>query len=360
MINRESGVFQTSYEGDMALYTLPLAKTSAWVMIALLVLLPIPLQLAQNEHVMSIATTIALAAIGAIGLNILVGYTGQISIGQGAFMAVGGYTAAILSARYGMPFWFGILAGGVVTAVVGALFGIPSLRIKGLYLAIATLAAQLIIEWTINHVTWIGGGAQSSIYVKNPAIFDFEFDNEFRRYYLVLAFLLLAYFAAQNLVRSRVGRAFIAIRDRDIAAQIIGVNLFKYKLLAFAISSFYAGVAGALWTYYLRIANYENFTLTVSIEYLAMIIIGGLGSVLGAVLGAIFIKLLPIVMDIGVISISQGLFGVSYEGVANFLANFQLFIFGALIIVFLIAEPEGLARMWENIKRYFRLWPYSY
>jgi len=344
----------------MSLYTLPLAKRTVWVMLALLVLLPVPLQLMQNEHLMSIATTIALAAIGAIGLNILVGYTGQISIGQGAFMAVGGYTAAILSSRYGMPFWVGILAGGFVTMLVGTLFGIPSLRIKGLYLAIATLAAQLIIEWTINHVTWIGGGVQSSIYVTNPTIGGFEFNNEFRRYYLVLVFFLLAFFSSQNLIRSRIGRAFIAVRDRDVAAEIIGVNIFRYKLLAFAISSFYAGVAGGLWTYYLRIANYENFTLIVSIEYLAMIIIGGLGSILGPVLGAIFIKLLPIVMDIGVVGVAKNVFGVPYEGVANFLANFQLFVFGALIILFLIAEPEGLARMWENVKRYFRLWPYSY
>jgi branched-chain amino acid transport system permease protein len=360
MINRESGVFQTNYAGDMSLYTLPLAKVSVWSVLALLVLLPVPLQLMNNEHAMSIASGIALAAIGAIGLNILVGYTGQISIGQGAFMAVGGYTAAILSSRYGMPFWIGIPAGGVVTAVVGTLFGIPSLRIKGLYLAIATLAAQLIIEWVINHVTWIGGGAQSSIYVTNPTLLGFEFDNEFRRYYLILFFALLAFFGAQNLIRSRIGRAFIAVRDRDIAAEIIGVNIFRYKLMAFAISSFYAGVAGALWTYYLRIANYENFTLVVSIEYLAMIIIGGLGSILGPILGAIFIKLLPIVMDISIVNVARGVFGVSYEGVADFLANFQLFIFGALIIVFLVVEPEGLARMWENVKRYFRLWPYSY
>jgi branched-chain amino acid transport system permease protein len=360
MIHREAGVFQTSYQGDMALYVLPLAKYSVWVVMALLVLLPVPLQLAHNEHMMSIATTIALAAIGAIGLNILVGYTGQISIGQGAFMAVGGYTAAILSSRYGMPFWFGILAGGAMAAVVGTLFGLPSLRIKGLYLAIATLAAQLIIEWMINHVPWIGGGAQSSIYVNNPTFFGFEFNNEFSRYYLILVFFLLAFFTSQNLIRSRVGRAFIAIRDRDVAAEIIGVNIFKYKLLAFAVSSFYAGMAGALWTYYLRIANYENFTLVVSVEYLTMIIIGGQGSVLGPVLGAIFIKLLPIGMDLGVIGIAKGVFGVPYEGVANFLANFQLFVFGALIITFLAVEPEGLARMWENIKRYFRLWPYSY
>jgi len=303
MINREAGVFQTSYRGDMALYTLPLAKITLWVTLGVLLILP--LLLGDNEHAMSIVNTIALAAISAIGLNILVGYTGQISIGHGAFMAVGGYTAAILSSRYGMPFWFGALAGGGVAALVGTLFGIPSLRIKGLYLAIATLAAQLIIEWTINHVTWIGGGAQSSIYVDTPTFAGLQFNNEFRRYYLILVFFLLAYFAAQNLVRSRVGRAFIAIRDRDVAAEIIGVNIFKYKLIAFAVSSFYAGVAGALWTYYLRIANYENFTLAVSIEYLTMIIIGGLGSVLGAVLGAIFIKLLPIALDLGVVELRE-------------------------------------------------------
>jgi branched-chain amino acid transport system permease protein len=196
--------------------------------------------------------------------------------------------------------------------------------------------------------------------VDTPAVFGFSFDSEFKRYYLILVFFLLAYYAAQNLVRSRVGRAFIAVRDRDIAAEIIGVNLFKYKLLSFAISSFYAGVAGALYTYYLRIANYENFELIVSIDYLAMIIIGGLGSVLGAVFGAIFIRLFPIALDLTIPGIAEGLLGVSYQSAANFLANFQLLIFGALIIIFLIVEPEGLARLWQHVKRYFRLWPFSY
>jgi branched-chain amino acid transport system permease protein len=357
MINRESGVFQTTYEGDMALYTLPLAKVSNWAVWCFLVAV---LPMLLNEHKMSIVNTIALSAIGAIGLNILVGYTGQISIGQGAFMMIGGYTAAILSSRYGMPFWVGIPAGGVMTMLVGTLFGIPSLRIKGLYLAIATLAVQLIVPWVINHVPWISAGAQSSIYVDTPTLFGFAFNNEFKRYYLILFFFVLAYYGAQNLVRSRVGRAFIAVRDRDIAAEIIGVNLFKYKLLAFAVSSFYAGVAGALYTYYLRIANYENFELIVSIDYLAMIIIGGLGSVFGAVLGAIFIRLLPITLDLTVPEVAEGLLGVSYQSAANFLANFQLLIFGALIIFFLVIEPEGLARLWEHVKRYFRLWPFSY
>src|SRR5215831_13454168 len=253
MFHREAGVFKTSYAADMALYPLPVARWAVAVLGGLFFAI-VPLTL--GEYPLSLINLCLVAIVGALGLNILLGYTGQISIGQGAFMSVGAYTAANLIVHLGLPFWITIPAGGLMAALIGALVGIPSLRIKGLYLAIATLAAQLIIEWTINHVHWIGGGAQSSIYVNTPSFFGLAFNNEFRRYYLILAFFLPAYFAAQNLVRSRVGRAFIAIRDRDVAAEIIGVNIFKYKLLAFAVSSFYAGVAGALWTYYLRIANY--------------------------------------------------------------------------------------------------------
>ena len=356
MIHREAGVFQTSYEGDMSLFTLPLAKWANWgVLFVLIVVLPLIL----NAHKMSIVNTIALSAIGAIGLNLLVGYTGQISIGQGAFMMIGSYTAAILSSRYGWPFWLGIPAGGVITMIAGTLFGIPSLRIKGLYLAIATLAVQLIVPWMILHIKWIGGDL-GSIYVDTPELMGFAFDTEYKRYFLILLFFLLAYYGAQNLIRSRVGRAFIAVRERDFAAEIIGVNLFKYKLLSFAVSSFYAGITGALYAYYLRIANYENFELIVSIDYLAMIIIGGLGSVFGAVLGAIFIRLFPVALDLTIPVIAEGMFGVSYQSSANFLANFQLLIFGVLIIGFLVIEPAGLARLWEHVKRYFRLWPFSY
>jgi branched-chain amino acid transport system permease protein len=355
MINWESGVYETTYEGDMGLYPLPLARISVGGV--LLFLLTIPLW--ADSHLMAIANLVGLAVIGAIGLNILTGYTGQVSLGHGGFMAVGAYTAAILTARYDVPFWIGLPAGGVIAALVGAFFGIPSLRIKGLYLAIATLASQLIIEWCINHITWIGGGAQSTIYVPTPTLLGWEINTEYRRYFLILLVSILAYVAAQNLVRSRVGRAFIAIRDRDVAAEIIGVDVFKYKLLAFAISSFYAGVAGALWTYYLKIANYEHFTLAVSIQYLAMIIIGGLGSVLGSVFGAMFITLLPIVLPYVVEGIA-GLFGFTYASIADFLANLRLIIFGGLIILFLAIEPAGLYRMWGNIKRYFRVWPFSY
>jgi branched-chain amino acid transport system permease protein len=355
LINRECGVYKTTYEGDMALYPVPLARYSALGALAVLLLLPVAL----DSHAMALVNLITLAAIGAIGLNILVGFTGQVSLGQGAFMMVGSYTAAILTARYDVPFWLGLPIAGAVTAVVGMFFGIPSLRIKGLYLAIATLAAQFIIEWVINHSTWISGGAQSTIYIPTPSLLGWAINTEFRRYYMILPVAAIAYVAALNLVRSRVGRAFIAVRDRDIAAELIGVDVFKYKLLAFGVSSFYAGVAGALWTYYLKIANYEHFTLVTSVQYLAMIIIGGLGSVLGSVFGAVFITLLPIVL-VYVVEGGASLFGFQYAEIADFLANLRLIIFGTLIILFLAIEPEGLYRLWGNVRRYFRLWPFSY
>jgi branched-chain amino acid transport system permease protein len=339
----------------MALYPLPLARYSSLGALVVLLLLP----LALDSHQMSIVNLIALASVGAIGLNLLVGSTGQVSLGQGAFMMVGSYTAAVLSVWYGTPFWLGIPAGGAVAAAVGTFFGIPSLRIKGLYLAIATLAAQFIIEWGINHSTWISGGAQSTLYVPTPTLFGWDINTEYRRYFMILPFGVAAYVGALNLLRSRVGRAFVAVRDRDVAAEIIGVDIFRYKLLAFAVSSFYAGVAGALYTYYLKIANYEHFTLATSVSYLAMIIIGGLGSVLGSVFGAVFITLLPIVL-VYVVEGTAALFGFKYAAIADFLANLRLIIFGGLIILFLAIEPEGLYRMWGNIRRYFRFWPFSY
>src|SRR5437870_3173313 len=235
MINRECGVYQTTYEGDMALYPLPLARYSTLGVVAVLVLLPLVL----DSHAMSLVNLMLLASIGAIGLNVLVGYTGQVSLGHGAFMMVGSYTAALVTLRLGAPFWVGLPAGGAMAALVGTFFGIPSLRIKGLYLAIATLAGQFIIEWSINHSTWISGGVQSTIYVPTPTFFGWQINSEYRRYMMVLPVAIVAYVAALNLVRSRVGRAFIAVRDRDVAAEIIGVDIFRYKLLAFAVSSFY-------------------------------------------------------------------------------------------------------------------------
>src|SRR5438046_5014667 len=289
MIQRECGVLKTSYEADMALYPLPIARWTMAVLGAIFFLL-IPLTL--HEYYLSVANLVWVAITGALGLNILVGYTGQVSIGHGAFMSVGAYTAANLAIRLGAPWPVTLLAGGLMAALVGAVVGIPSLRIKGLYLAIATLAGQLIIEWTINHVTFISGGVQASIEVPRPRLGSMVLASQRDMYYFLLFFVTLAVVGAMNLVRSRVGRAFIAIRDQDIAAEILGIDIFRYKLLAFAISSFYAGVTGVLYTYFLGIANYEQFQNTVSIDYLAMIIIGGLGYVLDASLRPIVVALL--------------------------------------------------------------------
>jgi branched-chain amino acid transport system permease protein len=355
MFHRETGVFKTSYASDMALYPLPIARGTV---IALLVLFIVIVPLVFGEYYLSIINLVLISIVGALGLNILVGYTGQISIGHAAFMSVGAYTAANLAVRAGLPCWITLPAGGLMAAIVGAVVGIPSLRIKGLYLAIATLAGQLIIEWIINHVPWISGGTQASIQVPRPSLFGFEMKTQGELYFFLLFFALIAIVAALNLVRSRIGRAFVAIRDQDIAAEIIGIDIFRYKLIAFAISSFYAGVCGVLYTYYFGIANYEQFQLGVSIEYLAMIIIGGLGSVLGSILGAAFVALLPLV--IRTVMESVGGFFFAANEMATVVSSMRLVIFGALIIVFLVLEPEGLNRLWRNIRNYFRVWPFSY
>jgi len=355
MFHREAGVFKTSYAADMALYPLPIAR---WTLAAIAAIFVGVLPLGLGEYYLSILNLILIAVVGAVGLNILVGSTGQISIGHGALMSVGAYTAANLVTRLAAPFWIALPAGGVMAAAIGALIGTPSLRIKGLYLAIATLAGQLIIEWTINHVPWISGGVQASIDMPRPSLFGIVLKSQEQLYLFLLFFAALAIVAALNLARSRIGRAFVAIRDQDIAAEIIGINIFRYKLLAFAISSFYAGVTGVLYTYYLGVANYEQFQIGVSIDYLAMIIIGGLGSVLGSILGAIFVTLLPIATR-WVLEGTGGLI-FSQADLANLIPNLRLVMFGGLIILFLALEPEGLNRLWRNIVSYFRVWPFSY
>jgi branched-chain amino acid transport system permease protein len=355
MLHRESGVFKTSYAADMALYPLPIAR---WAVAAIIVLFAVVLPLSLHEYYLSIINLSLIAIVGALGLNILVGYTGQISVGHAAFMSVGAYTAANLAVHLHLPFWVTLPAGGLMAAFIGAIVGIPSLRIKGLYLAIATLAGQLIIEWIINHTPAISGGAQASIDVPRPTFMGYDMKTQGQLYYFLLFFAVLATLATLNLVRSRIGRAFVAIRDQDIAAEIIGINIFRYKLLAFAISSFYAGVCGVLYTYYFGIANYEAFQIGVSIDYLAMIIIGGLGSVLGTILGAIFVTMLPIVLRLAMEPLG-GLFFNAGE-LSSVIASTRLVLFGCLIIFFLVVEPEGLNRLWRNIRNYFRVWPFSY
>jgi branched-chain amino acid transport system permease protein len=344
------GVYFTDYRQDMALRRWPLEKARLALFAAFLVVFPF----LANAYWLNLANQIAIATVGAIGLNILVGYTGQISLGQGAFMAVGAYTAGIFTARLGIPFWASIPLAALLAAAVGLFFGLPSLRLKGLYLAIATLAAQQIVEWVITHWTALTGGTEALV-VPAPVLFGIRLNRDFPFYWIAVASAAGTALLTANLFRSRVGRAWVAIRDQDVAASAIGVDVFRYKLSAFATSSFFVGLAGALIAHYRTIVTWERFTIETSILYLAMIIIGGLGSISGSFFGATLIVLLPALIN----TVGRSLQGTAPELAAR-LPAIQQGVFGLIIILFLILEPAGLAKMWRNVKDTFRLWPFSY
>lgn len=344
------GEFHVNYKQDMAIWKISRVRIRVFIMLALFALFP----LIASDYVIGLATLCGIAAIGAIGLNILTGFTGQISIGVGAFLGVGGYTSAILTAKLGLSFWIAMPAAGIATAIVGGLFGLPSLRLKGLYLAIATLAAQVIILFVISRWDSLTGGTAGMV-LSRPEIGGFVFNSETSYYYLMFFILIFTTLFTLNLFRSRVGRAFIAVRDRDIAAEVMGIDLFKYKVLAFIVSSFFIGIAGALLGHYTMVVSPELYSITVSIEYLAIILVGGLGSVFGSIYGAVFITLLPVFLRSG-IELLSGIF----PDLSGVLAGLKEVVFGLVIILFLIYEPQGLAKIWRNIKDYFKLWPFSY
>ena len=345
----ESGVFHSRYEKDMALRPTPLMRYRLVLVVILVLIFPF----FANNYQLTLANQVGIAIIGAIGLNILTGFTGQISLGQGGFMAIGAYTSGLLVTELGMPWWLTIPLACVVTAAVGAFFGLPSLRLKGLYLAIATIAAQQIIQWAIIRSPLTGG--VEALVIPAPKLFGVRLNTDFNFYWFNLIFIVFTIMFAVNLFRTKIGRAFIAIRDQDIAAEVMGVNVFRYKVLAFAISSFFVGLAGAQLAQYRTIISFERFTIETSILYLAMIIIGGLGSISGSVYGAIFMTLLPAVLS----NMGTGLSN-SLPILTTLMPFIQKGVFGATIILFLILEPEGLAKIWRDIKDYFRLWPFSY
>ncbi len=345
-----SGIYHTTYAQDMALRRTPTQKLRLAILLVALLVFPF----LANRYSLNLANQVGIAVIGAIGLNILVGYTGQISLGQGGFLAVGAYAAGILTARYGVPWWGSTLLACFMTALVGMLFGIPSLRLKGLYLAIATLAAQVIILWVVTHWSAVTGGVEALV-VPAPKLFGVRMNTDFNFYWVIWGCAILVTLLTVNLFRTHFGRALIAIRDQDIAASVMGVDLFRYKLLAFALSSFFVGLAGALTAHYRTIVTWERFTMDVSVTYLAMIIIGGLGSVTGSYLGAAFMTLVPALLtNLG--RAAKGIFPVM-ESLIPFI---QLGVFGLVIILFLVFEPEGLNKIWKDVKDYFRLWPFSY
>ena len=341
------GDFRQSYEHDEAIWQTPTSRFWLAALAVLLLLFP----LGANGYIIGLACVLGIHVIAAAGLNIMTGYTGLISLGHAAFMGVGCYAAAYLAQR-GVPFWLTIPAGGAMCALLGLVVGIPSLRIKGLYLAVATLAMQFILIFVFREWESVTGGVRG-VSVPDATLFGMELDNDYRMYYVILPCAALLLVAARNLFRTRIGRAFIAIRDKDISAEVLGIDLFKYKLLAFAIGSFYAGVAGALLGYFYRAMTPEYFTLALSIFYLAAIIVGGLGSTIGTIFGAFFMTLIPELLRAGV-----SFAALWAPSATEILSPVREIVFGALIIAFLVFEPHGLAEIWRRVRRFFHLWPF--
>ena len=349
----ETGRHHTSYRSELRLWhTRP-----QFVRLAVLAVIVLTLPLLLDNYWLSLANTAMIAAIGAIGLNILVGYTGQISLGQGGFLAVGAFTSAILTDRLGMPAPVSIIGAILLTAAVGVIVGLPALRLKGLYLAIATLASQMVILFIVRRWGFLTEG-QGFLDVARLEVFGFRLDRasfEQQWYMILLVITVLAALTATNLFRTGMGRSFMAVRDQDIAASAVGVNLTRAKLTAFAVSNGYVGLAGALLAHYTEILSWEKFTIDVSILYLAMIIVGGLGSVAGAVYGAVFMTVLPVVVR----SIADVL-GGAVPIIKNQLPAVEHGVFGLTIIIFLIFEPRGLNRIWQRLKDWFGFWPFRY
>ncbi len=344
------GDFKRTYAEDMAIFETRFARALLAAFLVALAAVPF----FATSYWLDILNRTLIAVIAAMGLNILTGFTGQISLGNAAFLAVGAYTTAFLAGRAGLPFPIVIPLAGVVTALIGMVFGIPSLRLKGLYLAVATLAAHFVIEFTVVHWEKVTGGV-NGISVPAAKLGSLEIDGDRRIFWLVLPLTALLLLFARNLFRTKVGKAFVAIRDQDISAEVMGVHVFRYKLLSFGVSSFYVGVAGALLAYQARIISPENFPITVAIDQLGMIIIGGLGSVLGSIMGAMFVTLLPELLRLVTGALSHG-----YPGLVGLFAPLKTGLFGVAIVLFLVLEPDGMAARWRKIRNYWKLYPFSY
>ncbi|HWV80387.1 MAG TPA: branched-chain amino acid ABC transporter permease [Hyphomicrobiaceae bacterium] len=375
MLYREAGQFKTSYAADMAIFPIRQDRIALLLLLAF-AFVGIPLlahfqlwPLGSDYMLRAILIPFLILALAAIGVNILVGYCGQISLGSGAFMAIGAYSAYKFGTGVHIPLEFigseiaipplpvlpSILLGGLMAAIVGILFGIPSLRIKGLYLAVATLAAQFFFDWVFLRVQWFTNYAPSgSVNAPDLVFFGYFVHSPIERYLLCLIFVTVFALIAKNLVRGNIGRQWMAIRDMDIAAELMGIRPLYAKLTAFAVSSFIVGVAGALWAFvYLGSWEPLAFSIDRSLQLLFMVIIGGLGSILGSFLGAAFILILPIMLD----QVPHAL------GIPISVETVSLLVFvvtGSLICYLLIVEPHGFARLWAIAKEKLRLWPFPY
>jgi branched-chain amino acid transport system permease protein len=343
-----SGTFQENYAQDMAIFRTRLDWGMLFAFLIFLLICP----LFFSDRILTIMTMIGIAIISVHGLNILTGYCGQISIGHVGFMAVGAYTSAILTAKLGWPFWAALPCAALAAGMAGLIFGLPSLKIKGFYLIMATIAAHFIIIWLILQLYYVTGGPDG-LAVPKPKIGSMVLKSKVSYFYLVMTIATLATLLAKNIVRTRAGRAFVAIRDNDLAAEVMGISLWNYKLQAFFIGCVYAGVAGALLVHYYGFASVDQFPFMDSVWYLGMLIVGGMGSTSGAIFGAVSLKLLDeMVTIVGPI--------LSAVVAAQAAASLALITRGLVIILFLIFEPRGLAHRWGMIKAYYRLWPFSH
>ncbi len=350
------GQFKTTYGRDTTIFPTPVTRWFAIFGVLLLCLAP--MQIGDfsllSKYQMNLLIQIGYYGIAALGINILVGFTGQISLGHAAFFGFGAFASAWLNNSFGVPVFWAIPLAGLLTTFVGLLFGIPAARIKGLYLAIATFAAQFILEDFFARANWFTGGSAGTL-AQPFSLFGYEVSGDHGYFYIVLAYVVVMYLLGTNLMRTRDGRAFVAVRDHYLSAEVMGINLTKYRVLSFGISAFYAGIGGALFGHYLGYVSAESFTILLSIQFLGMIIIGGLGSVMGTLLGTAFMVLLPE----GLAMLAQSVGGV-FPAMVEGLAFVKEGAIGLVIVLFLIFEPDGLAHRWKMIKAYWKLYPFSY
>ncbi len=354
MLYRENGQFKTNYKADQQIF--PILQ-DRWVILALILFAFIGVPLLASEYLMrAILIPVLILSLAAIGLNLLVGYCGQISLGSAAFMAVGAYASYNFVLRIpGINLLLAFVLGGLCAMVMGVIFGIPSLRIRGLYLAVATLAAQFFSDWIFSRVPWLTNYASSgSVQVPALKVFGLPILSPNEKYLFCLAIVTVCALGAKNLTRGHLGRSWMAMRDMDVAAEVIGIRPMHAKLTAFAVSSFFIGIAGAMWGF-VHLGSWEPaaFDVNRSLNLLFMIIIGGLGSIMGSFFGALFIVALPILLNQ-----VPAMLGVPIA--VDTAAHLEYMIFGALIIFFLIAEPHGLARLWSIGKEKLRLWPFPH
>ena len=343
-----TAVFHETFAAEERLWDSPASRW--WMLAFTLVLFTLPLW--AGDYVLAMACIIGIHVIATLGLNLTTGNAGLISLSHGAFLGVGCYTVAYL-AKLGVPFYLALPAAGAFTALLGVVVGLPSLRVKGIYLAIATLAAHFVLTFFFREWDAVTGGVPGTS-IPRARLGGFEFAGDRRNFYLIFVCAFGLAIAARNLARTYLGRAFVAVRDRDISAEILGVHLLRTKLTAFAIGAFYAGVAGGLLGYFYGSISPEYFVLTLSVFYLAAVIVGGLGTVLGSILGALFMTFVPEALRLLAHASSQW-----FPAVAGLLLPMGQVVFGVLIIGFLVFEPKGLAAIWARIRRMFHLWPFK-